>query len=191
LRYKRSLGYIRRAAAGRLATVVGAWPEPVERVSSFLRESGVEARIHEFPDGTASAQDAADAVGCELGQIVKALVFVGDARPVVALVPGDRRGDPTKVASAVDASSARVAKADEVEDATGFAPGAVAPFPLPKVGTVLMDRALYHHAIVWAGAGSHNHVLGMSPAELGRLARARPMDVVTDASYDSSNDKES
>ena len=55
--------------------MVGAWPEPVERVSSFLRESGVEARIHEFPDGTASAQDAADAVGCELGQIVKSLVL--------------------------------------------------------------------------------------------------------------------
>ena len=98
--------------------MVGAWPEPVERVSFFLRESGVEARIHEFSDGTASAQDAADAVGCELGQIVKSLVFVCDERPVLALVPGDRRGDPTKVARAVDASAARVAKTQEVEEAT-------------------------------------------------------------------------
>jgi prolyl-tRNA editing enzyme YbaK/EbsC (Cys-tRNA(Pro) deacylase) len=165
--------------------VVGAWPEPVERVSSFLRESGVEARIHEFPDGTASAQDAADAVGCELGQIVKSLVFVCDEQPVVALVPGDRRGDPDKVARAVDASAARVARAQEVEDATGFAPGAVAPFPLPKIATVLMDRALYHHDIVWAGAGSHEHVMGISPADLGRLARVRPMDVAAEQIYDS------
>jgi prolyl-tRNA editing enzyme YbaK/EbsC (Cys-tRNA(Pro) deacylase) len=170
--------------------VVGAWPEPVERVSSFLRESGVEARIQEFPDGTSSAQDAADAVGCDLAQIVKSLVFVCDERPVVALVPGDRRGDPTKVARAVDAGSARVAKAQEVEDATGFAPGAVAPFPLPNIDAVLMDRTLYHHEIVWAGAGSHRHVLGINPTDLGRLARVRPMDVVADPSYDSTDAKE-
>jgi prolyl-tRNA editing enzyme YbaK/EbsC (Cys-tRNA(Pro) deacylase) len=160
--------------------MVGAWPEPVERVSSFLREAGVEARIHEFPDGTSTAQDAADAVGCELGQIVKSLVFVCDERPVVALVPGDRRGDPANVASAVDARAARVAQAHEVEDATGFAPGAVAPFPLPKIDTVLMERELYHHEIVWAGAGSHKHVVGISPTDLGRLARVRPMDVISD-----------
>jgi prolyl-tRNA editing enzyme YbaK/EbsC (Cys-tRNA(Pro) deacylase) len=170
--------------------VVGAWPEPVQRVSSFLRESGVEARIEEFPDGTSSAQDAADAVGCDLGQIVKSLVFLCDEKPVVALVPGDRRGDPAKVARAVEASSARVARAREVEDATGFEPGAVAPFPLPKVETVLMERSLYHHDIVWAGAGSHKHVLGISPTELGRLARVRPMDVVADPPYDSTTAKE-
>jgi prolyl-tRNA editing enzyme YbaK/EbsC (Cys-tRNA(Pro) deacylase) len=171
--------------------VVGAWPEPVERVSSFLRESGVEARIQEFHDGTASAQDAADAVGCDLAQIVKSLVFVCDERAVVALVPGDRRGDPEKVARAVDAASARVAKAQEVEAATGFAPGAVAPFPLPRVDTVLMDRTLYRHDVVWAGAGSHKHVLGINPTELGRLARVRPMDVVADQTYDSTETKES
>jgi prolyl-tRNA editing enzyme YbaK/EbsC (Cys-tRNA(Pro) deacylase) len=170
--------------------VVGAWPEPVERVSSFLRESGVEARIQEFRDGTASAQDAANAVGCELGQIVKSLVFLCDDRAVVALVPGDRRGDPEKIARAVEAGSVRVAKAPEVERATGFAPGAVAPFPLPNVDTVLMDRTLYHHDVVWAGAGSHKHVLGITPIELGRLARVQPMDVVADPSYDSTNDKE-
>jgi prolyl-tRNA editing enzyme YbaK/EbsC (Cys-tRNA(Pro) deacylase) len=159
-------------------------------VSSFLRDSGVEARIQEFPDGTASAQDAADAVGCDLAQIVKSLVFVCDERPVVALVPGDRRGDPEKVARAVEAASARVAKAQEVEEATGFAPGAVAPFPLPKVDAILMDSTLYRHDVVWAGAGSHKHVLGMNPTELGRLARVRPMDVVADQTYDSTDTKE-
>jgi prolyl-tRNA editing enzyme YbaK/EbsC (Cys-tRNA(Pro) deacylase) len=170
--------------------VVGAWPEPVERVSSFLRDSGVEARIHEFPDGTASAEDAARSVGCDLDQIVKSLVFLCDDRPVVALVPGDRRGDPDKVARAVEAGSARVAKAQEVEAVTGFPPGAVAPFPLPKVDAVLMDRGLYTHDIVWTGAGSHKHVLGISPTDLGRLARVRPVDVAADPSYDSTTDKE-
>jgi prolyl-tRNA editing enzyme YbaK/EbsC (Cys-tRNA(Pro) deacylase) len=170
--------------------VEGAWPEPVERVSSFLRESGAEARIHEFPDGTPTAQDAAAAVGCDLDQIVKSLVLICDERPVVALVPGDRRGDPAKIASALAAGSARVATADEVEKATGFTPGAVAPFPLPEVDAVLMDKALYRHQVVWAGAGSSRHILGISPSELGRLARARPMDVVADRTYDSSRPKE-
>ena len=171
--------------------MVAVWPEPVERVSSFLRESGAEARIHEFPDGTPTAQDAAAAVGCNLDQIVKSLVLICEEQPVVALVPGDRRGDLAKVARALNATSARVANAREVEDATGFAPGAVAPFPLPNVATVLMDKALYRHPLVWAGAGSSRHILGISPTDLGRLARARPMDVVDDETYDSSTSKES
>ena len=156
------------------------YPEPVERVSAFLRESGAEARIQEFPEGTHTAQDAADAVGCELGQIVKSLVFVCDDRTVVALVPGDRRGDADRVAAAVEASTARVAKPQEVEDATGFAPGAVPPFPLPEDTVVLMDRAFLRHPLVWAGAGSAQHVLGMAPTELARVSRARPLDVSAD-----------
>jgi prolyl-tRNA editing enzyme YbaK/EbsC (Cys-tRNA(Pro) deacylase) len=160
--------------------VVGTFPEPVERVSAFLRDTGAEARIQQFPDGTHTAQDAADAVGCELAQIVKSLVFVCGNRPVVVLVPGDRRGDPEKVARAVDAAEARVAKPQEVEEATGFAPGAVPPFPLPDIGVVLMDVTLFRHPLVWAGAGSPTHVLGMAPSELARLARARPLDVSAD-----------
>jgi prolyl-tRNA editing enzyme YbaK/EbsC (Cys-tRNA(Pro) deacylase) len=155
-------------------------PEPVERVSAFLRESGAEARVQQFPEGTHTAQDAADAIGCELAQIVKSLVFVCDGKPVVALVPGDRRGDSEKIAVAVEASSAKVAKPDEVETATGFAPGAVPPFPLPDAVVVLMDSAFFRHPIVWAGAGSAQHVLGMAPSELARIARARPLDVSSD-----------
>jgi prolyl-tRNA editing enzyme YbaK/EbsC (Cys-tRNA(Pro) deacylase) len=166
--------------------VVAHWPESVERVSSFLREAGAEARIQEFPDGTPTAADAAAAVGCGLDQIVKSLVLVCGDVPVVALVPGDRRGDPTKIAHALGADSARVASAKEVESSTGFAPGAVAPFPLPNVHTVLMERSLLQHPLVWVGAGSSRHMLGIAPVELGRLARAKPLDVVTDPAYDSS-----
>jgi prolyl-tRNA editing enzyme YbaK/EbsC (Cys-tRNA(Pro) deacylase) len=165
--------------------VLATWPEPVERVSSFLRDSGAEARIQEFPDGTPTAADAAAAVGCGLDQIVKSLVLVCGDRPVLALVPGDRRGDPVKVARAVGAESARIATAKEVETATGFAPGAVAPFPLRSIDTVLIERSLLQHSLVWAGAGSPRHMVGITPIELGRLARAKPMDVVTDRAYDS------
>jgi prolyl-tRNA editing enzyme YbaK/EbsC (Cys-tRNA(Pro) deacylase) len=160
--------------------VSGALPEPVERVSAFVRESGAEARIQEFPEGTHTAQYAADAVGCELGQIVKSLVFVCDEKAVVALVPGDKRGDAGKIAEAVDATAARVANPHEVEDVTGFAPGAVPPFPLPDETVVLIDSAFFSHPLVWAGAGSAQHVLGMAPGELARVARARPLDVSAD-----------
>ena len=169
--------------------MVAAWPEPVQRVSSFLRDAGAEARIEEFSAGAPTASEAAAAVGCELDQIVKSLVLLCDGRPVVALVPGDRRADPEKVAQAAGADNVRVAKADEVERATGFTPGAVAPFPLPAVETVLMERTLLRHPLVWAGAGSPNHLVGLAPVELGRLARAQPTDVVTD--YHSTKSKES
>lgn len=159
-------------------------------MSSFLREAGAEARIEEFSDGTPTAADAAAAVGCELDQIVKSLVLVCDGRPVVALVPGDRRGDPAKVARAAGTESARVASPEEVQEATGFEPGAVAPFPLPRVETVLMERTLLERRIVWAGAGSAKHMVGLAPVELERLARARPMDVVKEPTYDSARDKE-
>jgi prolyl-tRNA editing enzyme YbaK/EbsC (Cys-tRNA(Pro) deacylase) len=166
--------------------VVAAWPEPVQRVSSFLRDAGSEARIEEFSVGTPTAAEAAEAAGVGLDQIVKSLVFVCDEKPVVALVPGDRRGDAVKIAQAVGGEKARVAKAAEVEQATGFTPGAVAPFPLPKVETVLMEQTLLRHGLVWAGAGSSSHMVGLAPSELGRLSRARPLDIVTH--YDSPGD---
>jgi prolyl-tRNA editing enzyme YbaK/EbsC (Cys-tRNA(Pro) deacylase) len=157
---------------------MSSWPEPVERVAGFLRESGAEARLEEFPAGTPTAREAAEAVGCELGQIVKSLVFDCDGQPVVVLVPGDRRADRAKVAAAVGCSRARVAPPEQVERLTGFPPGAVAPFPLPGVERVLMERLLLLHLVVWVGAGSHTHMAGLAPNELRRLARAHPMDAV-------------
>jgi Cys-tRNA(Pro) deacylase len=159
---------------------VAAWPEPVERVSHFLLAAGAEARIEEFSEGTPTAEDAASAVGCKLSQIVKSVVLECDERPIVVLVPGDRRVDTRKVAAAVGAAKARVARPVEVEAATGFAPGAVAPFPLPRVNRVLIDRALLVHEQVWVGAGSPRHIAGLSPEELVRLSRAQPTDAVQD-----------
>ena len=142
------------------SSMAEALPEPVDGSPPFLRESGVEARIQEFPKGTPTAQDAADAVGCELGQIVKSLVFVCDDRPVVALVPGDRRGDADKVAAAVEASSARVAKPQEVEDATGFAArGGARRSHLPRT-----------RWCSWTATSSATRSCGRAPA---RRARAR------------------
>ena len=154
-----------------------AWPESVERVAAALRERGVHGRIEEFGETTHTAHDAAKAVGCELEQIVKSLVFVCDGKPVLALLPGDKRADAAKIAAAAEAGYARVAKADEVLAATDFEPGAVAPFPAPRVAVVLLDRGLLRHDEVWAGAGSSRHVVGLSPFELARATHAVAADL--------------
>ena len=97
------------------------------------------------------------------------------------LIPGDRRADRKKIAAVAGCSSVRIAGAEEVEEATGFAPGAVAPFPLERIERVYIDRYLLAHRLVWIGAGSPNHLAAIPPPELVRLARAQPVDVAEDA----------
>jgi prolyl-tRNA editing enzyme YbaK/EbsC (Cys-tRNA(Pro) deacylase) len=152
------------------------WPDAVERVAAYLRAAGAEARIEEFEQPTPTADDAAKAVGCSLGQIVKSLVFDCDGAAVVVLVPGDTRASSRKVRGIVGCKRARIAGAEYVEQATGFTPGAVAPFPLPRVSRVLVDRLLLRHPTVWVGGGSERHLVAVSPAELMRLSRAEPVD---------------
>ena len=157
---------------------MNAWPEPVERVASFLRVAAVDARLEEFPDGTPTATDAARAVGCTKAEIVKSLVFVCDERPLLVLVPGDKRADAQRLVAAAGARYARVARPEEVVAATGFEPGAVAPFPAPNVSRAFMDRSLLRHELVWIGAGSDHHMAEIAPPDLARLAKAEIADLI-------------
>jgi Cys-tRNA(Pro) deacylase len=152
---------------------VKRWPEPVARVAEVLQRAGIDARVEEFAEGTPTAGAAAKAVGSSRAQIVKSLVFICDGRPMLALVPGDRRADEAKVAAAAGARHARVARPDEVLAATGFEPGGVAPFPAPGIAQVLMAGELLVHDRVWIGAGSEQHMAGLAPTDLARLTRAR------------------
>jgi prolyl-tRNA editing enzyme YbaK/EbsC (Cys-tRNA(Pro) deacylase) len=155
------------------------WPEPVGRVSAVLRAAAVDARIEEFAEVSPTAREAAEAIGCDLGQIVKSLVLVCDGAYVMALVPGDRRADLAAIGSALDASDVRVARPDEVVHATGFEPGAVAPFPQRAVTRTLIDQELLSYAVVWIGAGSTRHVASLPPVDLQRLSGAIPWDIAT------------
>jgi len=154
------------------------FPEPVERVASFLRTAAVDATVQEFSAGTPTAEEAARAAGCKLEQIVKTIVFVCDGEYVLALVPGDRRADERKVAAEMKAREVRVARSKEVVEATGFEPGAVAPFPRRDVIAVLIERTLLQHTEVWIGAGSPAHMAMLAPSDLQRLAGARTADLV-------------
>ena len=158
------------------------WPEPVRRVADFLRDAGSEARLEEFRSGTPTAADAARAIGCDLRQIVKSLVVECDGRgPLLVLVPGDARADLRKIARAARCPQVRVAGADRVEAATGFRPGAVAPFPLPQIERVFIERTLLARDRVWIGAGSPRHMATLPALELARLTRAEPVDAVEEA----------
>lgn len=157
-----------------------AWPEPVEKVARFLRDSTVESRVEEFATGTPTAADAAEAVGCSLSQIVKSLVFTCDDQSILVLVPGDRRADPAKIRAAAGCAKTKVAGPDEVVRATGFEPGAVAPFPLVAVRSVFIDMSLLVHEVVWVGAGSHRHMAALAPADLVRITRAQAIDATSE-----------
>jgi len=156
---------------------VREWPEPVERVAHALRAAAVDARLEELPTGTPTAQAAARALGCAPGEIVKTLVFVCDREYVLALLPGDRRADAQRVAAAAGATRARIAAPDEVLDATGFEPGAVAPFPAARASRVLLDRPLLARERLWAGGGSDRHMVGLAPDDLIRVAQAAVADL--------------
>jgi Cys-tRNA(Pro) deacylase len=156
------------------------WPEEVERVAQVLRDAKLEARIDEFAEGASTAEEASRATGAPLAQIVKSLVFSCDGRAIVVMVPGDKRADTTKVASLAGGDRVKSVRPDAVEALTGFPPGGVAPFPLSGIETVLIDKALLEHEVVWIGAGSHRHMAALAPNDLVRLARARAVDVTVE-----------
>jgi len=85
-----------------------------ERVRTFLAARGLDAGLTEFEQSTKTAAQAAEAMGCELGQIVKSLVVVGDGTPALALVAGDRRGDLDAIAAQIGAVEVRMADADTI-----------------------------------------------------------------------------
>jgi Cys-tRNA(Pro) deacylase len=159
---------------------VNTWPDPVQRVTEFLSVSGAEVRVEEFPEGTHTAEAAAEAAGCAVGEIVKTLVFEGGGRSVVALVPGDRRADSQKIARALGVDKVRVATPERVRELTGFDPGAVAPFGLDHVDLILLEQRLTLCSHVWVGAGSPMHIARVTPAELVRLSQAVLLDLVAD-----------
>lgn len=145
-----------------------------ERVRAFLEQHGLDQGLHEFEQSTKTAAMAAEAMGCELGQIVKSLVVVVDGSiPVLALVAGDCRGDLDAISAEVGGGAARMANADEVRAATGYAIGGVSPFDLPESLEVLIDDSLVRFATVFPAAGTPSSMVRMDFAQLVTVSRGR------------------
>jgi prolyl-tRNA editing enzyme YbaK/EbsC (Cys-tRNA(Pro) deacylase) len=148
----------------------------VTRFESWLAASGAGIAVKQFPAGTRTAADAARAVGCEIGQIVKSLVFVSAGRPVVALVSGPNRLDEARLAS-VAGEPVTKADAGVARTATGYAIGGVPPFGHATDMPVYMDRDLLGYAVVWAAAGRPDSVFEIAPGRLRELSNATVMDL--------------
>lgn len=133
--------------------------------------------IRVFPSGTKTAIDAARAVGCQPSQIVKSLVFEVDGDPVLALIPGDRRLDTTKLAQAAEGQVVRRASLNLVKKTTGFAAGGTPPFGHLRPLRVFADDALQRHPTVWAAAGTPTTVFPISLGDLADMAKPRWSDL--------------
>jgi prolyl-tRNA editing enzyme YbaK/EbsC (Cys-tRNA(Pro) deacylase) len=148
----------------------------VTRFGTWLEESGLGITVRQFPEGTRTAADAARAVGCDVAQIVKSLVFVAAGRPVIALVSGANRLDEKRLGAAAGEPVTK-ADAETARAATGYAIGGVPPFGHATEVPVFMDRDLLGHAMVWAAAGRPDSVFEISPERLHELSRATVLDL--------------
>jgi prolyl-tRNA editing enzyme YbaK/EbsC (Cys-tRNA(Pro) deacylase) len=143
-----------------------------ERLVAAAARRGLTVEVRAFPDGTRTAHDAAVAIGCDVTEIVKSLVFIVGDEPVVVLVGGSDRLDESKLEAAAG-GPVRKASAAEVRDATGCVVGGVAPLGHRKELRSFADDALLSHAVVWAAAGAPDQVFASSPHALIVAARAQ------------------
>lgn len=153
------------------------------RAREFVAEAtdryGLDLDVREFPEGTKTAADAAEAVGCPVGAIVSSLVFVVDGRTVVALTSGANRVDEARLAAHFDADPEAVgmADADTVREATGWAIGGVPPICHARENPTLADPSLLGYDRVWAAAGTPTTMFEIDPERLRDLTGATVADV--------------
>jgi len=146
----------------------------VDRVRGALAQAGVAVDVQSFPEGTRTAEQAAAAVGVEVGQIVKSLVFArpGSGRLLLVLTSGANRVDEARVGELLGEAVAR-ADADAVSAATGFAIGGVPPVGHAQPLDCLVDEDLLRYAVVWAAAGTPTDVFCITPDDLVRVTAGR------------------
>jgi Cys-tRNA(Pro) deacylase len=149
----------------------------VEQFVQYCKDSGLDISVVELDRSTRTAQLAAEAIGTELGSIVKSLVFLADGKPALVLVAGDRRADTKKLAHLLEAKKVKIADADTVRTETGFAIGGVPPVghdtPLPTI----IDRSLGRFDTVYAAAGAPNAVFPIAYDVLLQITAGQVADV--------------
>ena len=151
----------------------------VVRVVEAAAALGLSIDPQRFPEGTKTAADAADAIGVEIGQIVKSLVFGVDGRVVLAYVSGANRLDERKLAAAAGGATCSRVDADVVRQSTGFPIGGVPPFGHATTLPLFIDPDLLQYDVVWAAAGTWNDVFAIDPRELVRVSGGTVVDLAT------------
>jgi prolyl-tRNA editing enzyme YbaK/EbsC (Cys-tRNA(Pro) deacylase) len=156
-------------------------PEGAQKVVAFLQSIGHTQQPRMLEDAARTAQQAADALGVELGQIAKSIVFrrKSDDAPVLVITSGDKRVDEIKVQALVCENGTKLGRADAefVKLKTGFAIGGVAPVAHLEKPVTLLDKELFRFESVWAAAGHPNAVFEITPHALQLFASAPVADV--------------
>lgn len=148
-----------------------------ERVRAALAALAIECEVRSYPASTRTAAEAAAAIGCDVAQIVKSLVFrAASGRPVLALVSRTNRVDERRLAAVLGQWVGR-ADADFVRRTTGFTIGGVAPVGHLEPPVAIIDRDLTALGVIWAAAGTPNSVFRLTPAELERASGGRVADI--------------
>jgi len=152
-------------------------PDASQKVQNYLDQFGLNLNVREFPDSTRTAQEAADAVGCELGQIVKSLVFRSGENPLLFLVSGKNQLNVKQVSRELGIPIEK-ADAQFVRDATGYAIGGVPPVAHANPMHVYIDQDLMGYQEVWAAAGTPHAVFRISSSDLPRITSGRIITVI-------------
>lgn len=161
-----------------MSAVLNERPEGFQRVARVLAERGHPHAPLWLEVSARTSQEAADALGVQVGQIAKSVIFRRKVDEVAVLVvtSGDKRVDEKKVAAIVGALGR--ADADFVKSRTGFTIGGVSPVAHATPPVTLIDRELFRFGEIWAAAGHPNGVFKLSPAQLEALTGAPVADVV-------------
>jgi len=158
--------------------MAGPLAPSAQKVQDRLRALGFGCQVVALSQTTRSAADAARAVGCEVGQIAKSLVFLGQRtqQPVLVIASGANRVDEDHIAAFL-AEPIEKADADFVRRQTGFAIGGVPPVGHPTQLTTLVDEDLLQYTAIWAAAGTPNTVFKLSPSDLVAMTGGRVVSV--------------
>jgi prolyl-tRNA editing enzyme YbaK/EbsC (Cys-tRNA(Pro) deacylase) len=157
---------------------VSAGPHPSHlRVAEALRATGLDADVRELSESTRTAQEAASALGVDVAQIAKTLVFLADGVAVVVVASGVDRVDTGRLSAELDGAAIGRADADAVRAATGYPIGGVSPAGLPDGLVVLVDDGLRDQEPVWAAAGTPRAVYRTTYGDLLKVTGGRPVAV--------------
>ena len=148
-----------------------------EEVRKFLTSHGLETQIHSFTESTENAYLAAEALGVELGQIVKSIVFLVDAKPVLVLISGDMNVHTKKLKNLLGVRKVRIADAETVEAITGYPVGAVPPVAHRQRIPTYLDESLKRFSKIYPAGGTTQNMFSTTFDELLRLTAAEVVDV--------------
>jgi len=149
----------------------------VARVVRALETGGWQGEVRELSDSARTADEAAAALGCDVGAIASSLLFQADGDPLLVLTSGAHRVDPSVLAELLGVAAVDKAPASLVREATGFAIGGVAPVGHPTPLPTLVDTDLGRYDACWAAAGHPHAVFSTTFDELVRLTGGSPVRV--------------